>query len=371
MRILFLAKRHYMSRDLLRDRYGRFYELPVTLAGQGAEVLVSCLSYYNDGEANDLQMEDEGVSWRSFYTGHNLPLGLYRYYRSLCRYLAQARPDVIVGASDSIHVILAAKLAAEFHLPWCADLYDNFESYGQMLLPGLRRAYRVAVGAADAVTVVSEPLKSHVDETCRPRGRVEVIENAVPQGMFHPMDRHRARKQLGLPETSRLVGTAGSLYRKRGLADLYRAFRQLSERSDDVYLILAGRLDTRLTIPAHDRILYLGDLAYERTPLLYNALDVGVICNRDDPFGRYCFPQKLYEMTACRIPIVAAAVGASAELLRDCPVCLYDPGDCAGLAAAVLGQLRDRRRPDLPVPTWTGQGERLLRILEEVAGGAG
>lgn len=367
MKILFLAKRHYMSRDLLLDRYGRFYELPVALAGRGAGVRVSCLSYYNDGETNVLQMEDGGVAWRSCYAGLNLPLGIYRYYRSLYHSMERERPDVIVGASDSLHIILAAKLARRFRIPWCADLYDNFESYGQMLLPGLRRAYRGAVGAADAVTVVSGALRGHVLETCHPRGRVEVIENAVPQGLFHPMDRRRARRELGLPENGRLMGTAGSLYRSRGLADLYRAFRRLSEHLDDVYLVLAGRVGARLPVPAHDRVLYLGDLPYERTPVLYNALDVGVICNRDDPFGRYCFPQKLYEMAACGIPIVAAAVGAVAELFRDCPASLYTPGDDAGLAGAVLGQLRDGRRAGFPVPTWFGQGQKLLGILKAMA----
>ncbi|MEJ2760300.1 MAG: glycosyltransferase family 4 protein [Gammaproteobacteria bacterium] len=368
MKIFFLTKRHYMSRDLLKDRYGRFYELPATLADCGAEVLVSCLSYYNDHDSNDLRMNERGVAWRSFYAGRNLPLGIYSYYRSLCRSVAEVRPDVIIGASDSIHMIIAAKLADRFDLPWCADLYDNFESYGQMRMPGLKRAYRSAVGAADAVTVVSGPLRRYVAGTCNPSGRLEILENAVPEGMFLPMDKHLARRELGLPETGRLIGTAGSLYRKRGLADLYRAFRQLSERRDDVYLILAGRLDTPLTVPAHDRILYLGDLTYERTPLLYNALDVGVICNRNDPFGRYCFPQKLYEMAACQIPIIAAAVGASAELLRDYGECLYHPGDSADLQRAVTAQLDAGTCPDVYVPDWPGQGIRLLRLLCEVTG---
>ena len=259
MKILFLTKRHYMAKDLLKDRYGRFYELPIALAESGFDVLVTCLSYYDDGDSNGLQRQEGGVKWQSYYIGRNPLSGIVRYYRVLCRLIAQIKPDVIVGASDSIHVIIADKLARKFNLPCCMDLYDNFESYGQMKLPGLERFYRV-----------------------------EVLGNAVPEGLFFPSDKTRARKELGLPETGRMLGTAGSLHRNRDMESLYRAFMQLAGRHDDLYLVLAGSVDKELPVPMHDRVIYLGNLGYDRVPGLYNALDLGVICNRDDRFRRNC-----------------------------------------------------------------------------------
>ena len=168
MKILFLSKRHYMARDLLLDRYGRFYQLPVALAQAGATVSVSCLSYYDDGDSNDLHRLEHGVDWRSTYSGRFPPLGMARYYRQLCRQVERLAPQVIVGASDSIHAILAAKLARRYKLPCCVDLYDNFESYGQMRLPGLKSAFRNALRGVQGISVVSGPLRDYVAATIRP-----------------------------------------------------------------------------------------------------------------------------------------------------------------------------------------------------------
>jgi teichuronic acid biosynthesis glycosyltransferase TuaC len=370
MRILFLAKRHYMGKDLLRDRYGRFYELPLALAAQGADVTVSCLDYYRATD-NALNYREGDVAWHSAYIGRNPVAGMYRYYWRLRRLVQENKPQIIIGASDSIHIILAARLARKFNLPCCLDLYDNFESYGQMKLPGLKHYYRAALGRVDAITVVSAPLQKLIMDTCRPSGRVEVLENAVPDGLFFPSDKAAARKELGLPDTGRLLGTAGSLYRSRDIESLYRAFLQLTLRNDDLRLVLAGGVDRKLSVPAHDRIIYLGDLDYDRVPMLYNALDLGIICNRDDSFGRYCFPQKLYEMIACRLPVVAAGVGVALDLFRDHPKCLYQPGNSVDLERAVELQLQARLTLDLPVPAWSTQGAKLLHIINELGAVAG
>jgi len=367
MRILFLTKRHYMGKDLLRDRYGRFRELPLALAAQGAQVTVSCLDYYRAND-NPLHWREDAIDWHSAWLGRNPVAGMYRYYRQLRALVRDSRAQVLVGASDSFHVILAARLAAAANLPWCADLYDNFESYGQMRLPGLRPAFRSALRTADAITVVSTPLREYVRRTCRPGGRIEVLENAVPAGMFVPADQTAARHELGLPPRARLIGTAGSLFGNRDTATLYAAFLELARRNEDLYLVLAGRTARRLPPPRHERVIHLGNLPYTRIPRLYAALDVGLVCCRDDAFGRYCFPQKLYEMIACRLPPVAAAVGAAAELLREYPDCLYRPGDSPDLQRAVSAQLAAGTVPDVPVPDWPGQGVRLLRLLREIAG---
>ena len=38
MKILVLSKRQYMGKDLLEDRFGRFWELPLELAQLGHDV---------------------------------------------------------------------------------------------------------------------------------------------------------------------------------------------------------------------------------------------------------------------------------------------------------------------------------------------
>ena len=99
----------------------------------------------------------------------------------------------------------------------------------------------------------------------------------------------------------------------------------------------------------------LATLRLDTVPVLLNALDVAVICNRDSTFGRHCFPQKAYEIIACRVPLVAAAVGSMNELLSEYPECLYEPENGNSLAQVIERQLEARTIVDLRVPSWTIQ----------------
>ena len=86
----------------------------------------------------------------------------------------------------------------------------------------------------------------------------------------------------------------------------------------------------------HPRLIELGELPHDKVGLLLSSLDVGVVCNRDTPFGHYCFPLKLHEMMAAGIPVVAARVGDVSEVLADTPQSLYQPGDIADLADKLM-----------------------------------
>ena len=86
LRILVLSKRQYMSKDLIDDRYGRFRELPLAMAAQGAAVRGFCLSYRKrgPGEIEDsdgrgcfgspVLFEEMGVRYLGPIDGHDLPL---------------------------------------------------------------------------------------------------------------------------------------------------------------------------------------------------------------------------------------------------------------------------------------------------------
>jgi glycosyltransferase involved in cell wall biosynthesis len=102
--------------------------------------------------------------------------------------------------------------------------------------------------------------------------------------------------------------------------------------------------------------------------VLLNALDLAVICNRDSAFGRYCFPQKAYEIIACRVPLVAAAVGSMKELLTEYPACLYEPEKTNSLAQAIERQLQARTIVNLRAPSWAESAKNLEVFFRTVLG---
>jgi len=358
-----------MAKDLLMDRFGRFYEIPKMLALCGHHVVCVCLKYWcKPIEESCSTSYFDKVEWRSFALGSNWLAGIVRHYRRVEDLTASFKPDVIVGASDSIHVIMAALLSTKLEVPLVVDLYDNFESYRLARVPVINAIFKRAITKASAISVVSENLAAKAKHEYKPAGVVCTITNAICPEIFYPADKRLARRRLALPEHGLLIGTAGALTRDRGVRALYAGFKKLSQTMDNLYLVVAGRTDRHSRIPDHQRILYLGELPHARIGQLFNSLDIGVICNRKSAFSAYCFPQKLYEMLACGLPLVAANVGEIKNVLINSDAFLYDPEMPDTLADAVNRQLKARYVPRVRIPTWKDQGILFDQLIAHAAG---
>jgi glycosyltransferase involved in cell wall biosynthesis len=353
MRIAFVCKRRYMGKDVILDRYARLYEIPRQLAQLGHTVDAICLDYRQGGASGRWEHEAEpgSLHWESHSLGH-LGSGLFGHPARTLRRLRAFAPDLVIGASDIPQMALGAWLAGRLHVPFVADLYDNFEGFGQARIPGMIGMLRRAVRRAALVLTTSEPLRRFVEEVYRPHGKVLAMPSSVDKAVFHPRDKRSCRQALGLPLDAKLVGTAGGLYEDKGVAALYAAWTQLRDAHPDVHLVLAGPHEKALPPPTGPRVHYLGALAHDKVAQLFGALDVGAICVLDTAFGRYCFPQKAYEMLACCLPVAAADVGAMGELLANMPACLYRPGDAAELARRIEGQLASPMVAQVPIMDW-------------------
>jgi glycosyltransferase involved in cell wall biosynthesis len=180
------------------------------------------------------------------------------------------------------------------------------------------------------------------------------MPSSIDKAVFYPRDRLACRTALGLPADVRLIGTAGGLHSDKGITVLYEAWRELEANRPDLHLVLAGPTDGKILLPTGPRVHYLGALPHSRVPELFCALDAGVMCIPDTPFGRYCFPQKAYEMLACNLPVVTTELGAMGALFAGMPQCLYRVGDSRHLAAQILAQLADPLVPAVEITDWQG-----------------
>jgi glycosyltransferase involved in cell wall biosynthesis len=364
MRVLVLSKRQYTGKDLLDDRYGRLFEIPAALATAGHDVRGLALSYRRRASGQYRWSDVPRLSWHS---ANALPMGLIRHASWAARELASWRPQIIWASSDALQGVLGARLATSYDVPLVIDLYDNYESFGLTRLPGLKRWFRLACRRADGLSIVSRSLAQHVAVTCAPEGRICLLGNGVDGDLFKHGDREASRRSLGLPTHARLIGTAGAITAGRGIGDLFEAFVSLADEDETLWLVIAGPRDGTPAKYRHPRIIDLGMLPWVSIPLLFNSLDVAVVCNRDSEFGRYCFPMKLQEMNACGVPVVAAAVGDVASILETVPNALYPPGDAVALAAAIRAQLAAPSVLAVPrVATWHALGQQLGSFFREV-----
>jgi len=219
------------------------------------------------------------------------------------------------------------------------------------------------------VTCTSHTLAQHVRDTYRATGTVIAMPSTVDKDTFRVRDKEECRRVLGLPGHARLIGTAGGLHVDKGVATLYEAYARLAAGDPTLHLVLAGPTDKRMPPPLGPRFHYLGCLPHGQVAMLFSALDVGVIYLRDAPFGRFCLPQKAYEMAACGIPIVAAGVGDTKRLFAEYRQCLYRPDDARDLAERIRHQLRAQQIPRLQIGDWRTIVSAFKRRLDPIVNG--
>jgi glycosyltransferase involved in cell wall biosynthesis len=267
-------------------------------------------------------------------------------------------------------MIGAAAVRDQSHIPVVGDFYDDYEAFGLTSIPGMRTLLRRASTRMDAISVVSHSLAATLRFRARIAAPVKVVENGVSGIFTQALGRSEARYRLGLPQDIPLIGTAGALSSSRGIGDLFEAYRLLRERIPAARLVVAGQRDRALTRQLAETAIDLGALPHEIVPVLYSALDVGVVCNKDSAFGRACYPQKLAEMVASRLPVVVAGVGDAALMLKSYPMCLYVPGSADDLSLRLERQLRSPVviAPSIAV-SWGALAVKLEGVLKEVAYG--
>ena len=354
-----------MSKDLINDRYGRFYEIPLELSKLGHDVIGVTLSYRRRDEGILIDNFDEHhkLQWHSYNLRNFILPRFKRHQERLQSIIKSFNADVIWSCSDSIHAIIGSNLSQRTGIPCVIDLYDNFESYGLSHIPGILPLFKRAIKNANATTCISQTLASYVSSNYGPKGPVSVIENAIPLNLFYPMNKTSCRQHLGLPLDARFMGTAGALNHERGINILFEGYNHLASKHKDLHLLIAGPIGKNVKLPTGLRIHYLDNLPYDKVPYLINSLDLAVVCNRDTDFGKFCFPQKIYEFMACETPFIASSVGATQILLKKYPYCLYQTDDLNDFISAATHQLKHPLQPEISIPIWRDQAIKLESVL--------
>jgi glycosyltransferase involved in cell wall biosynthesis len=257
-------------------------------------------------------------------------------------------------------------LGKRYKVPVIFDIYENFGKFFVAKLPIAKQLYHWAIRESDAVTCLSNPFAKYIQANFPAQENTFPIEFAVRHDLFKPLDKLKCRQNLGLPLDVRLVGTTGSIKKRREVDLLFDAFSQLKEKYADLHLVFAGQRDGSVKIPIDSRIHDLGSLPFEKVPDLINAMDIGVVCYANDDYGKYCFPQKTREFMACQTPVIAAGVGALKELFMDKPDWLYEPGSSNSLANTLEKRFSDLSTDYMPPPSWTDLTKKLEKIMVEI-----
>ncbi|WP_156000339.1 glycosyltransferase [Thioalkalivibrio sp. ALMg9] len=367
MKVLVLTKRHHMGMDAYAQLHGRSFAIPEILAEQAKAEIRGLVADYHPEEPPSAGPARAHADWRLIPIRSG-PFPRYdRYWSAIRKALQEFRPDVVWAGADAPIVIIGQHVAAKTNIPCVIDLKDNYDSFRVTRIPGMRAALHRAIRQAHVVTCASTRLIKYA----RRHGSSNnvLLPNAADGTIFHPKPSEEARQLLGLPTNQHYIGTAGALTRDRNIAVLSEAARILADRISGIALLVAGQRDTSWHPPPNLPVYDLGHVSITDAGLIFNALDVGVICNIPGAFGTYCYPQKFHEMRACALPIVAARTGpfeGDLDLPQD--VMTFSPNSPADLADRIELQLKLKDSTEHHSPaTWLHRAHDLHAVFEHIA----
>jgi glycosyltransferase involved in cell wall biosynthesis len=120
--------------------------------------------------------------------------------------------------------------------------------------------------------------------------------------------------------------------------------RLAAERPDlPVHLDVFGRGDAEPSLRARadglglgNEVTFHGRIPIEDVPAAIAAADIGIAPTRRDAFTDVSLSTKIFEYAAMGKPVIASHLPLVAETFPSGTVVTYEPGDPAGVAAAVL-----------------------------------
>jgi glycosyltransferase involved in cell wall biosynthesis len=270
--------------------------------------------------------------------GHRLELAECRC--RLQRVLDAVRPDLLHANSLSMSR-LSGPLAAAARLPSLGHLRD---------IVRINRRTADDLNCHTRLIAVSAATRGWYADLGLNAQRVHVVHNGVDLQRFRPRpatgDLHR---ELNLPPDALLVGSVGQIGMRKGLDTLLAAARRIAGGQPDAHFLIVGQrysqkreaVEYEAALhavasqpPLAGRVHFLG--LRDDMPGLLNELALLVHAARQEPLGRV-----LLEAAASAVPVIATAVGGTAEIFPGGEAVLVPPDDAEAIVVATQNLLAD------------------------------
>lgn len=238
--------------------------------------------------------------------------------------------------------------------------------------PGPQWKILNAAVSADAVITVAQALKDELVRLGAPEKKISVLRNGVDLKRFRPLDRASIRKDMNLPNLVLL--SAGHLIDRKGHDLIIDALHEIPDAS----LLIVGDGKRRAALEARaktqgvgERVRFLGAVAPDEMPQLYNAADILVLAS-----SREGWPNVLLEAMACGTPCVATDVWGSREVIREPAAGMLVESHTPDAIAAAIKETfasppdRDATRRYAEAHSWDETVDKMAAIFSELTGKA-
>lgn len=177
-----------------------------------------------------------------------------------------------------------------------------------LLALGVNQLVSISAATADAMATYDN----------FPRHRIQVIHNGIDcSSMMPDFDKSAKRREIGLSESCRIVGTAARLNTIKNIPMMLRGFKLVLEQVPDCYLVIAGQGEEgeflkamTLDLGIADQVRFIG-LRFD-LPEIYQLFDVFLLTSFSEGIS-----VTLLEAMASGVPAVVTDVGGNSEVTLD------------------------------------------------------
>lgn len=206
----------------------------------------------------------------------------------------------------------------------------------------------LAIGVDHLVSISAATADAMAEYDNFPRTRIKVIHNGIDFSHLNPAyDKLQKRKELGLPDGCKVIGTASRLNEIKNIPMLLSVFKKVCERFDDVCLVIAGDGPERQALEALAKILGIR----ENTFFIGMRFDMPEIYPLFDVFCLTSFTEgisvTLLEALGSCVPAVVTSVGGNGEIVpRSTNVTMSPLNDQDAFCQKILNLLEQKKRKE-------------------------
>ncbi len=230
----------------------------------------------------------------------------------------------------------------------------------------IEKEEKAIIDNADLVVTVSRRLKEELISLYNTNEkRISVIYNAINRERFNGIKRDSNRK---------VVLYVGRLSVQKGIDNLIKAFRIVSEKNDNALLYIIGEgpelsnlINLSINLDLSDKVIFLGKVPDSEMETLYSIANVFVMPSVSEPFGIVAL-----EAIASNVPtIVSSQSGVSEVIKNTLKVDFWDTEQMADLILGLINyneannEITKNAYKELDSITWDKAAEKFIEIYNK------
>lgn len=258
------------------------------------------------------KLKDEGYTVHCKGRRPGLDLEMITWLRDRIR---EEKADVVHAHQYSplFYAVPAALLAGRVKVVYTEHgrFYPERRSWKRSLFNPL-----LAMGVDHLVSISKATAEAMATYDNLPLERIQVIHNGIDISRLNPsVDKAAKRRELGLPENCRIIGTAARLNSIKNIAMMLRVHKLVLQEVPDTFLVIAGQgeEEKRLKLLAvelvtTEKVKFIG-LRFD-LPEIYQLFDVFLLTSFSEGIS-----VTLLEAMASGVPAVVTDVGGNREVV--------------------------------------------------------